>query len=276
MRLRVASLLIIVLITATGVLAARVPQLHIVQDAASWVLSPVQWVMSGPAAGIGAFVYAFGEASEVRQDNLRLQEEVGRLQQETARLAELEREVEDLRQYLGLKEAFADFQFIEAGVIGSDPSNLVRAITINRGTDQGVKEGMTVVTPAGLVGRVVKVSPVAARVLLLTDISNSVTAIAQDSRAHGVVNGERTQYLTMKYISQSYDLRVGEKVITSGMGGIYPPGILIGDIVSVSKKDTDIFQEARIQPIVPFGSLERVLVITNHVPVKLVQVDEGW
>lgn len=269
MRLRVATLVVIVLITATGLLAARVPNLRFVQDAASWVLSPIQWVVSGPASGTGGFFYALGAASEVRQENIRLREEVGRLQQDTARLAELEREVEELRQYLNLKEAYPDFQFIEAGVIGSDPSNLVRAITINRGADQGVKEGMTVVTAAGLVGRVVKVSPMAARVLLLTDISNSVTAVAQDSRAHGVVNGERTQLLTMKYLSQSYDLRVGEKVITSGLGGIYPPGILIGEIVSVTKRDTDIFQEARVQPSVSFDTLERVLVIVNHVPVRL-------
>lgn len=269
MRLRVVSLLVIVLIILMGVLSGRVPQLRFLQDVVSWVLTPVQSVVTGPSSATGSFVSAIQMAGGLRDENEYLREEVGRLNQEVARLIELERENQELREYLNLKAAFPDFEFIEAGVIASDPSNLVRAITVNRGSDQGIKEGMTVITPAGLVGRVTKVSPVAARVLLLTDIGNSVTAIVQDSRANGVVSGERTQHLAMHYISQSYDVYVGEKVITSGLGGIYPPGILIGEIVAVSKKDTDVFQEALVEPAVEFDALERVLVISNYVPVKL-------
>lgn len=269
MRLRAVSLLVIVLIILMGALSSRVPQLRFLQDVVSWVLTPVQSMISGPSAATGGFVSAIQMAGSLRDENAHLREEVGRLEQEVARLIELEREVEELRKYLDLQAAFPDFQFIEAGVIAADPSNLVRAITINRGSDHGVKEGMTVMTPAGLVGRVTKVSPVAARVLLVTDISNSVTAIVQGSRANGVVSGERTQYLTMRYISQSFDVYVGEKVITSGLGGIYPPGILIGEVVAVSKKDTDVFQEARVEPAVKLDTLERVLIISNHVPVKL-------
>lgn len=269
MRLRVASLLIIVFITATGVLSARVPQLRFIQDAGAWVLTPAQWVISGPTRAVGDLIESMQVPGQLRSENERLVEEVARLQQEVARVAELERENQELRKYMELDAAFPSFQFIEAGVVASDPSNLVKALTINRGSDHGVKEGMTVLTPAGLVGQVLRVSPVASRVLLVTDISSSVTAIGQESRAHGVVNGERTSDLTMKYISQSSNVQPGERVVTSGLGGIYPPGILIGEVVSVDKKDTEIFQEARIRPAMEFSSLERVLVVINHVPVKL-------
>jgi rod shape-determining protein MreC len=269
LRLRVASLLVVMIVIVTGILSTSVPQLRLMQDVVSRLFTPVQWAISGPANGVGGFIDTVRTAGELRDENVRLRDEIGKLKQDAAKITELERDNQQLREDTGLKAAFPDFQFIEAAVVATDPSNLAQAVTINRGSDEGIKVGMTVITPAGLVGKIIKVSPGAAKVLLVTDSSNSVTALVQESRANGVVNGERTQKLRMRYLDQAVTINLGDKVITSGIGGVYPPGILIGEVSEVNKKDTDIFQEAVISPAVELGSLEKMLVIINHVPVKL-------
>jgi rod shape-determining protein MreC len=237
----------------------------------SWLqfIAPIQTTLNGPSNAVGGLENSARSVVDLNTEVLFLRGEVARLEQEAVRNAELERENQQLREALNLKSAYPDWEYLEASVVATDPANLVRALTINKGSKDGVKEGMTVVTPAGLVGRVTKVTPVAAKVLLLTDSSSSVTSMIQNSRAVGVVNGERAEYLQMSYIPQAETVRSGDKAVTSGLGGIYPPGILIGNVVSVSKKDTDMFQEARIDPAVKTDNLEKVLIITNHIPVKL-------
>ncbi|MCL5265835.1 MAG: rod shape-determining protein MreC [Chloroflexi bacterium] len=266
---RLAPLLLIISIGLAGILSFRTPQLRFVQDIAVQVFAPVQWALSGPSAGVAEFFQNFQGISDLRAENARLREEVDRLTQETVRLPELERENQELLAQLNLKRSQPTYQWITAKVIYYDPSNLVQSLTINRGSKDGLREGMTVITPAALVGRITRVSPATARVLLITDASSSVTAMIQSSRTKGVVNGQRREFLKMKYIPQSETVRTGDKVITSGVGGVFPEGILIGSVTNVSKKDTDIFQEADIEPGANLASLDTVLVIINHMPVTL-------
>ena len=95
------------------------------------------------------------------------------------------------------------------------------------------------------------------------------SALLQDSRSRGVVNGSQTGQLAMRYIAQGDVIRSGDRVLTSGLGGNFPPGLLIGNVVDVRQKDVDMFKEARIEPAIDFGRIEEVLVITNFVPMKL-------
>jgi rod shape-determining protein MreC len=144
---------------------------------------------------------------------------------------------------------------------------------IDRGGRDGLVDGMTVMTPRGLVGKVVRLGPNAARVLLVTDPSSSVNAMVQRSRAKGVVYGQRgaagSTQLVLRFVPQGEEMRVGDRVITSGLGGIFPEGIAIGQVAQVRQQGTDMFQEATVEPLVDFGRMEMVFVITNHVPVKL-------
>jgi rod shape-determining protein MreC len=132
---------------------------------------------------------------------------------------------------------------------------------------------MTVMTPRGLVGKIVQLGHNAVKVLLLIDSGSSVNAMIQRSRAGGVVYGQRgptgTTPLVMRFIPQGEEIKPGDRVITSGLGGIFPPGIAIGQVAQVRQKDTDMFQEATIEPFVDFARLETVLVVTNHQPVRL-------
>lgn len=266
---RLAPLFLIIGIGLAAIFSFRAPQLRFIQDVGVQVFAPLQWGISGPAGSFSQFLNSIRSIHELREENARLREQVEILTRETVRVPELERENQELLAQIDLKRSRPEYQWLSAKVVYYDPSNLVQSITINRGSKDGVREGMTVITPAALVGRVVRTSPTTARVLLITDASSSVTAMIQNSRAKGVVNGQRREILLMKYIPQSEVVRTGDKVITSGIGGVFPEGILIGHIINVSQRDIDIFQEAQIEPAVDFGTLETVLVITNHLPMNL-------
>ena len=158
-------------------------------------------------------------------------------------------------------------------MIGYDASNLVRSAVLDRGSRDGLVDGMTVMTPRGLVGKVVRLGPTAARVLLVTDPGSSVNAMVQRSRAKGVIYGQRGtaggSQLVLRYVPQGEEIKPGDRVITSGLGGIFPEGIAIGQVSQVRQQGTDMFQEATVEPFVDFARVESVFVITNHVPVKL-------
>jgi len=129
---------------------------------------------------------------------------------------------------------------------------------------------MTVLSTNGsLVGRIVYVGATTSRVLLITDVSSSVSAVVQSSRAYGVVNGQRSGTLLMKYIRQGEQLKTGDIVVTSGVGGVFPEGFMVGRVTDVRQIDIEMFQEARVDSQVDFDRLETVLVITNYRPAKL-------
>ena len=269
MHTRVGAFIVVVLLAFGGVLSAHIPPLESLTGFFAQALSPAQEFLADPARQASEFGRTINEMGQLRAENARLREEVGRLRRDAARLSEVARENEQLRDQLNLKREQPSYQLVSARVVGRDASNLLRSVAINRGGGDGIAMGMTVVTPAGLVGQVVRVGPRSARVLLITDVSSSVTALIQASRADGVVNGRSEPYLLMRYIPQPAELKTGDRVITSGVGGIFPNGIPIGRVTSVSKRDIEPFQEARVDAEVDFQMLETVLVITNHVPLRL-------
>jgi len=252
-----------------SILAFRLPPMQFAQDIGTQAFAPLQWSLAGPVQTVSDVLSTIQNVGELRAENARLREEVDQLVGESARAQELERENQELREQLGFKRENPSLEWLSAQVIYSDPSNLVQSVTINVGNRDGVKQGMTVVTPRGLAGRIVQVSQNTSRVLLITDASSSVAAVIQDSRARGVISGQRRELLTMKYIPQSETIRTGERVVTSGAGGVFPEGILIGRIADVTRKDVDMFQEAQVEPEVDFARLDRVLVVTNHLPLNL-------
>ncbi|MCL5074236.1 MAG: rod shape-determining protein MreC [Chloroflexi bacterium] len=259
-------------VLAIGLIAIRlIAPLHLVEDLAARGIAPLQWATTTAIEPVANLLQAIQTIGELRRENERLRQTVDRLTQENVRLSELERENAQLREQLNLKRAQPGYQWIPAEVIGQDASNLVRSVIINRGANDGIQIGMTVMTTRGLVGRVVRLSPVTAKVLLISDVSSSVSAIIQSSRANGVVDGQGTPLLTMKYIDQRLPIKTGDKVITSGVGGVFPAGILVGYVTDVTKKDTAMFQQASVEPAVDLKGLQgqTVLVITNFVPLKL-------
>ena len=234
------------------------------------VLSPVQAVMTNLGTRAGKSAFSIRELQDLRQRTSELQAEVNRLQVENARLAELQRENEKLRQLLNFTRNNPWYDYRAAAVVGhrfgEDTSNLLFSILIDVGARDGVAKGMPVVTDRGLVGRVTAVGPTVAEVLLIIDPSSAVNGRVVNSRATGLVRGNIDGGLVMERIPQGETISPGDIVLTSGLGGNIPDKLVIGQMTEVFHRDLDMFQSARIRPTVDFGKLETVLVITTFTP----------
>lgn len=209
------------------------------------------------------------DITRLRQRNLELEYEVSRLQ---AEIIELKQQIAETR----ILEALVDFarvnpenQYVAAAVIGRDPSPFLQYVIINRGSDDGIQRGMPVVTQQGLVGRIAAVTAGASRVQLITDAGSNINVRLEPSRAQAVLQGSVTGELLLDQIPQSAEVKIGDLVLTSGLGGNFPANILIGQLTSVRSRDTDLFQRASVQPTEDFSELEIVLVITNFRPVEI-------
>jgi rod shape-determining protein MreC len=145
-------------------------------------------------------------------------------------------------------------------------SNWYRAMIINKGTQDGIHAEMGVITDAGVVGRVVRVNPTTAIVLLLSDPNVAITGMVQNSRDEGLIQGTPQGAIHMKYLPPLSPVQPGDPVVTSGLTDDFPRGLQIGRIHQVTKADTDLFQLGEIDPIVDFDKLEAVLVITSFQP----------
>ncbi len=230
-------------------------------DAQTWLATRFQAIQN--------YIEAPQDVTRLMQRNAELEAQVSRLQTE---IITLEQQLSETR----ILEALVDFarvnpenRYVAASVIGRDPSPFVKYVIINRGSDDGLRRGMPVVTQQGLVGRVAAVTAGAARIQLITDPASSVNVRLEPSRAQAILIGSITGELSLDMVPQSAEIKIGDLVLSSGLGGNYPSNILIGQIVSVRQKETDLFQSAAVQPVVDFSQLEIVLVIINFRPIDV-------
>jgi rod shape-determining protein MreC len=199
----------------------------------------------------------------VRHENVRLQEEVEALRARLGAAEEAHRENQRLKNLLGLRER-EPFQVVAAGIVGRDATNWFHTLLIDRGSRHGIERHTAVIVPAGLVGQVVEASASSARVQLITDPVSSVGVLLQGSRVTGLLVGGQSGRLRIRYLPLRAEIQTGEVVITSGLGGVYPKGILVGKVLAVDGRGGALFQEATVEPSVDFSQLEEVLVITGQ------------
>lgn len=209
------------------------------------------------------------DMASLRQQNNDLESEVAQLQTQVINLQQQVTETNILSALVDFARANPAYSYKAAAVIGRDPSPFLSYVIINIGSDEGLLPGMPVVTDRGLVGRVDAVIAEAARVQLITDSASAVDVRLQSSNTEGILDGSVTSSLSLDMISQDASVTVGDVVLTSGLGGSYPPNLLVGQVVSVRKLDYELFQQAAIQPNVDFNRLEFVLVITNFTSVNI-------
>lgn len=244
----------------------------LLNPAESVVLRPVigfQTFLSRQFSGFRELFTAPGDIKQLRERNAELEQIAAQLQLEVIRLKEQEAELHILEGLVNYARQSPENRYVAADVIARDPNPFLRYLVINKGLDAGVMKDMPVITAQGLVGRVVQVTAIAAKVELIVDPSAAVNARIQESRGEGVVSGQLAGDLRMEYISQEIDVQPGQRVLTSGLGGRYPANLLIGEITSVRRRDFELFQEADIRPSVDFRTVEIVLVITNFAPLPL-------
>jgi rod shape-determining protein MreC len=209
------------------------------------------------------------EVAELAQRNAELEAEIAHLRTQIIELQQQLAEYRILSALLDFARAYPEYQYVGASVIGRDPSPFVKYIHINRGSDDGLRRGMPVVTQQGLIGRVSQVTASAGLVQLITDPAVTVNVRLEPSRAEAVLSGSITGDIGLDLIPQDITVEAGDLVLTSGLGGNYPPNILIGQVTGVRSQDYDLFQSASVQPVVDFSQLEIVLVITNFQPLDI-------
>jgi rod shape-determining protein MreC len=195
--------------------------------------------------------------------NKALEKENRKLISQNSNLKELKNENEILRAQLGFIQEHPEYKLVAAEVIGRDPNNFLQFMTINKGSRDGIKKDMPVISEGYLVGKIFEVDKTNSKVLLITNPSSIVNALIQESRATGIIKGELGYSLTIESISQEAKVELGDTVITSGLGGTFPKGLIIGEIIQIEKKEAEVFKKAQVSPLVDFTSLEVVFVITN-------------
>ncbi|MCL4534799.1 MAG: rod shape-determining protein MreC [Bacteroidetes bacterium] len=255
------------LVAATVVLLAFQPGTsRYVEDLGSQVLAPVTFYVSGASASVSGFFSSIGSIGTLRQTVQQQSQEIERLNFELVRMRELEQENADLRNLLGFEKTQPGLQLLPVRMLGTDATGIVSAITIDKGSQDGVKEDMGVITWQGLAGTVIQVRPNSSSVLLVTDVGSSISAQVQagSSHARGIVGGQKEGTLIMRDILQQESLQTGDIVTTLGVGGTLPQGLPIGRVLRVQKRTIDMFQEAILEPVVDMNNLDRLYVILSY------------
>ncbi len=201
-----------------------------------------------------------------KAQNQELHQKVDLLTKEVQNLSEIRLENERLRTLLNFRQRVSPFM-IPAQVIAKDASNEFEAIKINKGSIDGIKPSMAVVTPQGIVGRVLNVASDYSVVLTVIDPASRIDALIQRSRARGIVIGVVGGLCVMKYVTRTDDVQEGDQVISSGLASFFPKGIQVGTVHKVIKKPYGISQYVEIKPSVDFSKLEEVFVVISMEPV---------
>jgi rod shape-determining protein MreC len=246
------------------------PVVRDVQDGVAFAFKPIQQALDGVASSVSSIATTIAEIDQLRLENARLQAENDRLDAESRSAAELRRENEQLTALLQLRGGLK-YQTLGVSVIARESSEARRAIVIDRGADDGLAAGMVVIGAGGaLVGRIVEVGPSTAHVVLVTDSTSTVTGQLLSSVATGKVVGQLGGALVMTDVDAAAKVDIGDEVFTAGIelgGGIrspYPKGLLIGQVVDVTRNPNEVVQTIFLQPAAPLDRLEFLLVITDY------------
>ena len=215
------------------------------------------------------FLTAPRDMAFLRQRNTDLESEVSELQAQVIQLQQQVGETQVLAALVDFAQANPENQYKGAAVIGRDPSPFLHYVIINRGSNDGIRRGMPVVTDQGLVGRVDAVIADASRIQLITDPASTVNVRLQNAETDASLSGSITGDLSLDLVSQDTSIQSGDLVLTSGLGGGYPPNLIVGQVGNVRTNDVDLFQQANVQPVVDFNRLQIVLIITNFEPVDI-------
>jgi rod shape-determining protein MreC len=202
----------------------------------------------------------YAQLVAAQQDNRRLQEQVKNLAIENQLLQEQARENLRLRELLEFKKRF-EFKMIPAEIIGRDPTSWFNTILVDKGSRDGVIKDAGVITPDGVVGRIVAVGFSSAKVLLITDSNSNIDALVKRSRARGIVVGSSEDLCSLSYVLKTEDVATGDMIVSSGQSDMFPRGVHIGSLVAVRKDTSGFFQDIELKPSVDFSRLHEVLIV---------------
>jgi rod shape-determining protein MreC len=225
-----------------------------------WILRPLQIASQGTANWVKGFQENYDTLAGFRSENERLRKRIQSLEIEKQRLLEAEATNLRLKQQLDFRSHLTGAA-ITATIIANSASSWFQSCTIDKGSADGVLKGMAVVTPLGVVGQVVSVTARTAKVLLLTDPNSGIDVLVQRTRSRGIVSGSLENGTVLKYVKRSEDIQAGDRLITSGLDGVFPKGMMVGAVIKVRKQHLGLFQFIEVLPAVQSARVEEVLVV---------------
>jgi rod shape-determining protein MreC len=227
------------------------------------VTIPVEHAITSAVGSVGNAWKRYLFLVGLEEENRELKKRIAALQSEVNDYREMSLEGSRLKKVLALEESIL-YPTFAARVVGSEGSSPFRTILINKGTVDGIRDGQPVIAPDGIVGRVIESSWNYSKVLLVTDYNSNIDAIVQGSRAQGILQGGGHRLLRLKYVQRTEEVKTGDTVVTSGLGGTFPKGLMLGTVVRADKKDPGLFQTIEVAPSVDFSKIEEVLVLQTE------------
>jgi rod shape-determining protein MreC len=225
-----------------------------------WVLRPLQMAAQGSANWVVGIQENYLTMSGFKAENEKLRRRIQELEVERHRLLEADAVNRKLQQLLEFRSQLPT-KAVTASIIANSASSWFQGCILDKGSADGVQKDMAVVTPLGVVGKVVSVTKRSAKVILLTDANSGIDVLVQRTRSRGIVSGSLDNGTVLKYMKRSEDVQVGDRLITSGVDGVFPKGLLVGTVIKVNKQHLGLFQSVEVLPAVQSSRVEEVLVV---------------
>jgi len=236
---------------------------------------PIQKVLLAPIDAAQRVWGGYLDLIEVREQNARLAARIAELEEANLQFREALVASGNLERIAAMRDDF-EVPLLPSESVGLDVSPWFRSVLLDRGREHGVRSGNPVITSDGVVGLVTATSGSAAKTMLLLDHQSTIDGVVQRSRARGIVRGRGTAELEFEFVVRGGDVEVGDVVLTSGMGGVYPKGLRIGTVRSIQDARGQLLQTARLEPAVDFGRLEQVFVMLHRGPtLELLYAGDG-
>lgn len=264
----ILSVITIAILITMGLSALPNSKVNYVSDVFSTILSPFQRFIDYSGVKINNFFAHFDDIDRLRAENEVLKKKLDEYENKVENLQELEQKNKELKEALDIKDQYTNMKPVVANIIAKDMGNWFNIFTIDRGKKDSISNDYPVITSKGLVGRVMEADILSSKIISLIDEDFSVSARLSKTNDIMVVKGDAKLkdegLCIMEYIPQDLDLSSGDKVETSGIGGIYPKGITIGKVLEVRQKTNELDRYAIIKPSVDFKRLEEVIVLNTN------------
>ena len=266
---KIVAFVFLLAISAPIIFLNNLGYLNSVKNGVLYITIPAQKIFQTSLTGASDFFQTIENISKFKEENAMLKNKNLKLTYEMLELKEVKRENEILRQQLGFSDKMclngSCFQWEMGRIIGRDPSNYGKYITVDLGAKNKVKENQAVTISGGvLIGKVVEVFNNSSKVMLITSPDSSVNSIAQTTRANGIVKGKYATGVKLEMIDQSEELISGDLIITSGLESGIPKGLIIGKISNIEESANKVFKVADLDLFVDFNQIEEIFIIKNY------------
>ena len=228
-----------------------------------WLFRPLQLGVQLTTEWVQELHESYGTLAAFKAENDRLRKRIQTLEIERNQWLEAEATNRRLQQLLEFR-SHLPIGSVTASIIANSASTWFQSCLLDKGSDDRVRKGMAVVTPLGVVGQVVSVTARSAKVLLITDANSGVDVLVQRTRARGIVSGSLEDGTVLKYVKRSEDIQVGDRLITSGLDGIFPKGMMVGTVIKARKQNLGLFQYIEVMPAVTSARAEEVMVVSAN------------